>query len=67
MSIFHVEDRFFGQPNKQEAYNIIYFFILDGKQHPKNIWFRGSFTFVLKVKAFTNHHFEKWIFKDLGI
>ena len=25
-----------------------------------------SFTFVLKGKAFTNH-FEKWIFKDLGI
>ena len=36
MSIFHGENRLFGQPNVQEAYNIF-----DGKQHPKNIWFRG--------------------------
>ena len=40
MSIFHVEDGFFGQPRVQEAYNIMNFIIIDGKQHPKNIWFR---------------------------
>ena len=33
---------FFGQPKLQEAYNIIHlFFTFDGKQHAKNIWFRG--------------------------
>ena len=33
VSMFHGEDRFFGQPKVQEAYNIINVF--DGKQHPK--------------------------------
>ena len=35
--VFHGEDRFFGPPKEQEAYNIM---IFDGKQHRKNIWFR---------------------------
>ena len=52
MSIFHVEDGFFGQPKVQEAYNYHIFLIFDGKQHPKNIWFRGlksPLTSVLKI------------------
>ena len=32
---------FFCKPKVQKAYNIIFFFIFDGKQHPKNIWFHG--------------------------
>ena len=40
MSIFHVEHRFFGQ---QGTGGLPYhkFWIFDGKQHPKNIWFIG--------------------------
>ena len=42
MSIFHGENGFFGQPKVQEAYvKHDTVFIFDGKQHPKNIWFRG--------------------------
>ena len=33
--MFYRENGLFGQPKVQDAYNIIFFFILDGKQHPK--------------------------------
>ena len=41
MSIFHVEDRFFGLPKVQEGLQHHIFLIFDGKQYCKKIWFRG--------------------------
>ena len=38
MSIFYVEDGFFGQPKVSGGLQHRNF---DGKQHPQNIWFRG--------------------------
>ena len=38
MSIFHGVDGFFGPPEVQEG---LQHHIFDGKQHCKNIWFRG--------------------------
>ena len=38
MSIFHVETRFFCQPKGTGGLQHPNFLILDGKQHPKNIW-----------------------------
>jgi hypothetical protein len=48
MSTFHGEEGFFGPPKVQEAFKRTrglqhqIFFIFDGKQHLKNIWFRAS-------------------------
>ena len=41
VSTFHGEDGFFGPPKVQEGLQNHNFLIFDGKQHPKNIWFRG--------------------------
>ena len=58
MSTFPGEDRGFGPPKVQEVYNIIYFLIFDGKQHPKNMYLvawmlKSPLTFVLKNTVLT--------------
>ena len=40
MSIFHVEEGFFGQPKGTGGLQH-HFFIFDEKECPKNIWFHG--------------------------
>ena len=40
-SIFNVGDGFFGPTKGTRGLQHHKFLIFDGKQHPKNIWFRG--------------------------